>query len=137
MKISILLFTFLSTFFSKDHPQLTLHVENIDKLQGKIVIGVFNSEKGFLKEGIAKNYSIEVGKKKESIVIKDLPPGEYAISIYHDENSDSICNLNFLGIPKEGYGFSNNIKPKFSAPSYADCKFSLNSDQILTIKLIN
>lgn len=136
MKISIILFTFLTALFSKDNPQLTLHVENIDKLQGNIIIGVFNSEIGFLKEGIAKNYTIKVDKKTETIVISDLPKGDYAISIYHDENSDNECNRNFLGIPKEAYGFSNNIKPKFSAPSYADCKFSLVKDHSLTIKLI-
>ena len=59
-----------------------------------------------------------------------------AFFLYHDENSDGICNRNMLGSPKEGYGFSNNIKPKPSAPSFKDCKFSLTENTVLDIALI-
>jgi len=67
---------------------------------------------------------------------KDLPDGEYAVAIFHDKNSDKICNTNFLGIPKEGYGFSKNFKPRLSSPSFNDCKIDLNSNMSITIKLI-
>ena len=90
-----------------------------------------------MKDGVAKNYTIKINESTETIIISDLPKGEYAISLYHDENSDNECNRNFLGIPKEGYGFSNNVKPKFSAPTFEDCKFSLSSDRTIDIKLIN
>lgn len=137
MNIIFLYITLLSGIFNSENPTLTIHIENITKIQGKIVIGIFNSEKDFLKDDAAfKNYFIQVDASSESIVIKDLPKGEYAITFYHDENSDDECNRNFLGIPKEGYGFSNNIKPKFSAPSFKDCKFSLMKDVTQKIKVI-
>ncbi|MEO5910876.1 MAG: DUF2141 domain-containing protein, partial [Pelobium sp.] len=69
--------------------------------------------------------------------IKDLKKGDYAVALYHDLNSDKICNLSFLGIPKEMYGFSNNVKPKLSAPAFSDCKFSVNSNSTISINLIN
>lgn len=122
---------------SNENPELTVNISNIKILKGEIIIGVFNTDVGFLKEGVAiRNYTVKVNNAKETLVIKDLPKGEYAISLYHDENSDNECNRNFLGIPKEGYGFSNNIKPKFSAPKYEDCKFSLVKKHSLEIKLI-
>lgn len=138
MNIVISYLFILSSFFANDNPKLTVHVQNIESLKGKIIIGVFNTDKDFLKDGAAvKNYSIEVNGTTETIIINDLPKGDYAISLYHDENSDNKCNRNFLGIPKEGYGFSNNVKPKFSAPSYEECKFSLVKDHSVNIKLIN
>lgn len=128
----------ISGFFSNDNPKLTVNVSNFESVKGTLVIGVFNSGKDFLKEGAAiKNYIFEVDGKSKQIIISDLPKGEYALSMYHDENSDGECNRNFLGIPKEGYGFSNNIKPKFSAPSFDECKFTLQKDTSLDVKLLN
>lgn len=137
MNLLLLYYFLASSFIITEKPQLTVEVQNIQEHKGKIIIGVFNTDKDFLKDGVAiKTYAIDVNKTTESIVIKDLPKGDYAISLYHDENSDNKCNRNFLGIPKEGYGFSNNIKPKFSAPSYEDCKFSLTGDLKLEIRII-
>lgn len=137
MNILLLYIALFTSFIPKDNPELTVQITNIKILKGEIIIGVFNTDVDFLKEGVAiKNYSIPVNKNSETLVIKDLPKGDYAISLYHDENSDNECNRNFLGIPKEGYGFSNNVKPKFSAPSFKDCKFSLVKDHSLEIKLI-
>jgi uncharacterized protein (DUF2141 family) len=52
-----------------------------------------------------------------------LPPGKYAMVCYHDENNNGKFDENMLGMPKEGYCFSNNIKPKFSAPNFDQCAF--------------
>ena len=113
-------------------------MNSIEKIRGEIKIGVFNKDKNFLKEsGTIKNYSIKVDKNTASITITDLPKGEYAITMYHDENSDNECNRNFMGIPKEGYGFSNNFRPKFGPPKYKDCKFMLADNKTLNIKMIN
>jgi uncharacterized protein (DUF2141 family) len=46
-------------------------------------------------------------------------------------------NKNFLGIPQEKFGFSNNVKPLFSAPSFADTKINLTKDMTTEIKLIS
>lgn len=136
MNIIIALLSLCASLLVGPNPQLTINVQNIKSTKGEIVIGVFNAEKGFLKEGAAfKNYTLPIKDGTETIVINDLPEGEYAVSLFHDENSDKTCNLNFLGIPKEAYGFSNNIKPKFSAPSYSDCKFLLKKNQVLDIVL--
>ena len=59
---------------------------------------------------------------------------DYAIVILHDENNDNIFQKNALGMPKEGYGFSNNPHIGFSAPSFSACKFHFASGpQALTI----
>ena len=109
----------------KNH-SLKLSVENIGSLEGYIRIGVFDRKDGFLKKGKAfRNYIIKVTKHTETIVIDNLPKGTYAIS-----------NLNLLGIPKEQYAFSNNFKPRFTAPDFDDCKFELAKDLSLKIRLL-
>lgn len=116
---------------------LELTVTNINKVKGEIIIGIFNNENSFLKENNEfKKYQIIINNFTEKYIITNLPKGKYAISLYHDENSDKECNLNFLGIPQEGYGFSNNYKPLLSAPSFEDCVIDLQNNTSTIIKLI-
>jgi uncharacterized protein (DUF2141 family) len=49
--------------------------------------------------------------------------GDYAVTLFHDENKNGKFDSNMIGYPLEGYGFSNNVKPVFKAPSFDDCKF--------------
>ena len=56
--------------------------------------------------------------------------------LYHDENGDGKMNRNFFGIPKEPFGFSNNVKPKFSMPTFEECKFLLDENLELQVNLV-
>ena len=68
---------------------------------------------------------------------KSLAPGAYALVVFHDENGNGKFDQNFLGIPQEGYGFSNNAHPRFSAPKFSDCSFDYKGGELtLTIKMI-
>lgn len=138
MKNLLLLLGMISFINPVNNPQLTIKITNIEKVKGEIIIGVFNIESSFLKVGKAlKSYSIKVSKDAAIVTITDLPKGEYAISMYQDVNSDSKMNTNIIGIPKEAYGFSNNIKPVMSPPKYKDCKFGFSENKTLEIKMIN
>jgi uncharacterized protein (DUF2141 family) len=66
---------------------------------------------------------------------KDLLQGDYAFAIYHDENKNSKLDKNMLGVPTEYYGFSNNARRTFSAPSFQESSFDLNKDVKQTIGL--
>lgn len=135
--ILLLVFGIFTSFTPTKNPELTIKITNIEKIQGDIKIGIFNTDKNFLKEGAAiKNYSIKVTSATAYLKITDLPAGDYAVSMYHDENSDNECNSNFIGIPKEAFGFSNNVRPKMSAPKYDECKFNLSEDKAITVKLM-
>jgi uncharacterized protein (DUF2141 family) len=116
---------------------LAIAITNVKGTDGEIVFGLYNKKESFpLLDKQYRLLSAEAKSFPGIFIIKDLPKGEYALAIFHDKNSDTICNTNFLGIPKEGYGFSNNFRPKFSKPTFNDCKIELNSDLSITIKLI-
>jgi uncharacterized protein (DUF2141 family) len=61
---------------------------------------------------------------KDAIVdFTGIAPGKYAIVCYHDENSNGKFDMNMIGMPKEGYCFSNSVKPILSAPDFDECSF--------------
>ncbi len=137
MNYLILFFSLLFLNTSSETHTLTVTIDNIENLEGTLEIGIFNNGEKFLEEGQAyKSISIEVKNDSETFVVKDLPKGNYAISMYHDKNGNGTCDRNFFGIPKEPYAFSNNFKPKFSAPTFGDCQFNLAADKSVKIDLI-
>lgn len=117
---------------------LKIVVTNIKTQTGTIELGVFNKPKLFLRKGKEyKTYSQKVTNDTMIFYLKDYKKDSYAISLYHDVNSDNECNLNFLGIPVEPYGFSKNFKPKFSKPSFNDCKIVASKDMPINIGLLD
>lgn len=117
---------------------LKVNISNIKSPNGLIEIGLFNSEKGFLKEGgqfLKKKVKV-IGNSAQ-YTFNNLPKAEYSLAIFHDKNQNNKCDTNFLGIPTEGYGFSNNFKPTISAPKFSQTKFNLEKDKMVSIRLIN
>ena len=138
-----ILFLFLVGLFwgnsdPKETVDLTIVITNIKTVTGRIEVGVFNESKTFLHKGKAyKTYTTKVTGNSVTLTLKDVPKDYYAVSVYHDKNSDNECNLNFLGIPREPYGFSKNFKPKLSKPSFDDCKINTQKNTSIKIELIN
>jgi len=64
--------------------------------------------------------------KKSTILIEGLKDGKYAIRYFHDENSNDELDMNFLGIPKEGYGFSNDAYGKFGPKDFEEWIFTVS-----------
>ena len=56
-----------------------------------------------------------------------LPRGGYAIAIIHDENGNAKLDT-FAGIPREGFGFSQNPAIRFGAPRFAAARFTIDGD---------
>lgn len=130
MRFIFVLFISISSLFSFT---LELTLEGVKNKGGNIYIGLYDNQKSFLKEEL-----VFIGKiikdSKSYIKLENIPSGTYAISLYHDENNNNRLDKNFIGIPKEGYGFSNNPNI-FGKPDFEDAKFELNSDKQLTIEV--
>jgi len=117
---------------------LTITVPNIKNTKGGIHVSVYSSKNKQEFTKIGKEFRVldfKAGGVSGKYVIKDLPEGEYAIAIYHDENGDKKCNTNLIGIPKEGYGFTR-IAKLFSSPKFDDSKILVNKDMTMPINLI-
>ena len=64
------------------------------------------------------------------VTIAGVPPGRYAAQAFHDENGNGRLDRNFLGLPQEGMGFSNDAKMRMGPPRFADAGFDVRGEQI-------
>ncbi len=115
---------------------IDVEITNILNKNGDVKIGLYNKAKDFSKvDKVYKNIAIKIGSKTVKYKFINIPNGTYAIAIFHDENQNGKIDKNFLGIPKEGYGFSNNIRPAFRSANFEESKFELNKNKILSIEM--
>ncbi len=138
MKIRMMVvFLFFTQVVFAQTAKLTIIIDEITPVEGNLELGIYNNAKKFPKEGNEyKAITCPVSTNIEMITV-NLPIGEYAIAVYHDKNKNNKCDKNLLRIPTEAYGFSNNIKPRFTAPDFKDTKFNLNKDKTIQISLIH
>ncbi len=117
---------------------LTIIVNNLASPTAPVVIGVYNSTYRFLyKEGRLNEYTFIPKDGKLTALITDIPYGVIAIGIYQDMNNNSAFDKNSLGLPKEGYAFSNNVRPRIKAPEFDECKFNYSAkENCISIDLI-
>jgi uncharacterized protein (DUF2141 family) len=133
----ILLFGLLLNIGNGVAQELEVIVKNIKSDKGVLMIGLFNSEKTFTKE-IWKGERPDAKIGEVKVVFKNVPPGSYAISIFHDENSNGKLDANLMGIPKEGIGFSNDAMGTFGPPSFEKAKIVIpgNKSVFVTLKYL-
>jgi uncharacterized protein (DUF2141 family) len=134
--MKLLFLTFILLFSGVKTHTLSIHISGISKIKGSLFIAVFRATDDFPVFGKQfKGIIKEVEGKSQNYNFDDLPEGEYAVAIYQDENRNKILDKNLLGIPTEIYGFSNNARSTFSAPSFQEAKFKLNKDLQQTVFL--
>ena len=134
MKLIILLIQVLLCPLSHSY-QLEINLTEQTSDKGEIGIVIFNSETGFPKLAKHAVFKDFVLIKKFPLTI-DLPEGEYAISLFHDENGNKELDTNFIGIPKEAFGFSNNALGLMGPPSFKSAKLQvLKADNKVNIEL--
>ena len=114
---------------------LKITITNIKKIKGNLLVAVFDDESKFLKDfNLAKGKKISANTHE--FVFKDLSLGIYAVSVFQDANKNNSLDTNFLGIPKEPYGFSNNPSTLFGPPNFEKASFQINSNSTeVTIEL--
>ena len=134
--MKLLFLTFILLFSGVKTHKLSIHISGISKIKGSLFIAIFRATDDFPVFGKQfKGIVKEVEGKSQNYNFDDLPEGKYAVAIYQDENRNKILDKNLLGIPTEIYGFSNNARRNFSAPSFQEAKFKLNKDLQQTVFL--
>ena len=128
-----------TAFAQSSCPGIHVKVLNIRNSTGTVDCALFDSPVGFPIDALhsAMNVMvIKIRKTEARCDFEDIPPGTYAITVIHDENMDGKLDTNWLGIPKEGYGFSNDVKALLGGPSFSAASFQYNGGTLdLTISL--
>jgi uncharacterized protein (DUF2141 family) len=120
--------TVLSTVahFASAAGVLSIEIQDLRKASGQLMIQLVDSEEAYeaKAEAVARK-SIKVSAKGDlQTQFTDLKPGSYALMIIHDENNNGKLDSNSLGIPQEGYGFSNNPNV-MRKPTFAETQFEI------------
>ncbi len=127
------LFVFASCITTAQNLEVTF--SGIRSSSGQIRLEVFIDEEGFDKEkGVAvKRYKKSHLNNGAFTVKLDLPPGTYGLALLDDENNDDKMNYSFIGLPKEGFGFSNYYLSGLSKPKFEAFKFTIQKNQTLKV----
>lgn len=116
------------TFLAHAQNRILVDITNFDSDKGILLAGLYNTEDSFLKkEFLGQQASIK--NKKVSLDFSDIPDGTYAISVFHDKDENGELTTNFLGIPKEAHGSSNNAPARFGPPKWKDASFEVKNGQ--------
>ena len=114
------------------------------KKAGTLMLAIYNNAEAFegsvVKEkrsevGVFKGLELYLEPQDSTQLSTEIPDGEYAIAFFIDANGNKKLDKNFLGIPKEQYGFSNNAMGTLSAPTFKQAKFSVAGNTIQNIRL--
>ena len=139
--LALMLIALVGTAGSAQASEPGIHVEilGIRNSVGAVACALFEGPKGFPTEFLrfATNIMmVKVRATKATCDFADIERGTYALAVIHDENRDGELATNVMGMPKEGYGFSNDAKGKLGAPPFEAASFSYNGQSLnMTIAL--
>lgn len=135
---------FLLVFFCYQHVEnekkdfiLEVKIEGLKPGKGLVRVCLFNSEDTFFNKALICEVK-DVPQDSQSIILKfeqKLQEGKYAITVYQDLNKNGILDRNWLGLPSEPYGFSNNPSTFFGPPSFQKAAFYISENHSIRIKL--
>ncbi len=134
--LSFILILAVHGAIAQNEPALTVHVSKVKDMKGFMMIAVYDSADKFLTKELVVGAKVEVADKVVTHRFEGLPYGNYAISVYHDVDSDGTLATNFMGIPKEPYGFSNDGVNMLGVPSFKRSVFAYDRpEQEISIEL--
>ena len=116
--------------------QVKVKVTQVEKIKSELEICIYKEGDRFMytNESTACQW-VAVTNLENSYTFDALSPGKYAVVVIQDLNGNKSQDSNFLRIPKEPYGFSNNPSTTFGPPDFEGASFEVKSDTEIEIKL--
>ena len=118
---------------ASDGIMLRVELTGLQNVEGNLYIAVYNSDDAWLGDDTVLEQQVVIADSRDGELVSaemQLPPGEYALSIFYDSNDNGELDTNFIGIPKEPVALSNNARPKFGPPKYKDAVFTLGEEPL-------
>jgi len=112
---------------------ITVVITNLRSTDGKILISLYDKAEGFPRDRdtIIRTAAVAPGPSGQvTTVFEDMPHGDYAIAVLHDEDNSLDMTFGAFHLPKEGYCFSNNVKVRFKPPKFKKTKFTLDGENV-------
>lgn len=140
----ILNFLFLNVIFSQEETSkyyitdirgdisLEIEINNLQSNNGPIYIRILDQNENPVIVGTSSvvNYSTKIS-------FDSISTGKYAIQFFHDENENQKMDFNLIGIPKEKFGSSNDVKPVLGPPKFEKMLFEIYENKKIMMKPVN
>ena len=113
---------------------ITVNITDIRNTDGEILISLYDKAEGFPRDrqAIFRTAVVEPDVSGQvTTVFEDLPYGDYALAVLHDEDGSQGMTFGSFHLPKEGYCFSNNVKVRFKPPKFKKTKFTLDGAGVI------
>ena len=123
--------SFMPLTVSGQSASLTIEITNIRFENGWIRLGLYNHPQQY-PVNPSRTFDFRKTSLKEGmmeIILDDILPGTYVISLLDDVNGNDRMDYKLIKIPGEGFGFSNNIKPRLKHPPFDHCSFQVPEGQ--------
>lgn len=130
-----LLFIFFASYIQAQ--SIPVAITGVRSQKGIIMINVFKDQVSYEKEQPFKKFTFDKHSLDKGVmtVKLSLDPGVYGITMVDDENENGKIDKNLIGMPKEGFGFSNFFLEKMKKPSFQDFKVDLNTNASVKIRV--
>ena len=128
---------YASPAFSESPSSVLIEVSGFKNTRGTLNCRLFTKAADFPDgEGIV-TLRVPITGSNTSCSFSNVEPGTYAIAVVHDENGNGKLDKNFVGVPSEGYGVSNNKTYALSAPKWDESSFAIGATEskALLVKL--
>lgn len=114
---------------------LTVVIEGVNEKDGNMGVLVYTSQKGWPEEirYALRDIIVPPQPGVMTVEIPDLPAGTYAVAVCHDVNKNRKLDKNFLGMPREQWGLSNNPHATIKAPPFSKSQFALKSNMTIHV----
>ena len=113
---------------------LIVEISGLKEASGNVYIAVYDSDSTWLGDEMVLAQKVSIADALEGDLVRTellLPLGDYALSVFYDQDGDGKLNTNFIGMPKEPIALSNNAVAKFGPPQYDDAVFSLGAQPLI------
>lgn len=111
--------------------EITVEVNGLQSDVGGLVLKVYNKKEQWLSDDtvLTQRVALSPGDKDHTVDIAiQLEAGDYAFSVHHDDNNNGKLDANFIGIPNEPVGLSNDHRPKFGPPKYKKALLTIDTE---------
>lgn len=128
---------FISSFSFAQSEGIRIDISRLRNNNGHVLISLFKDGEGYPNDAgkAIRKAKVTIQNKTAWVVFTGLPAGKYAVAILHDENDDQQMNKTGLGLPKEGYGFSNNVMGAFGPPSFGRAGFAYAGKALIQVAI--
>lgn len=117
--------------------KLKVIIKGCSNTGGTALIALYNRSQGFMKKEPLRKAAEVINSGQITVLFDSIGKGNYAVAVIHDKNANGILDKNDMGIPVEGYGFSNDARGTFGPPEYKDAKFWFpGQDKTIVINMV-